>query len=413
MYRIRFSTLMLVTASMFYASIIARILISSEFRYIEYIIIGTMAVSCLRNLRKSSSQRTIALLFIMLSSILAVRGLLLRNWQSYWLIDGVVFAFGLLVLVEADSNIQKDFCKRLPNWVASWLIIGIPVSWFLLGKYQLSPATQFTRFNMSGDMSEIGFGIGAFGEPIFAAIYVAPFFARLQGVRKLAVLAGVMTNLSIGLITLTRHLIILSLIALVFILISSPRKLLVENLVRIFLAIIIVLAVWINIYGLNSFYGALTEFNVRMTKEDFSSGRTEETQQFFESITPVECVIGRGWGGAQTTWIWSNLPHGVGMVHYGFSHLILKGGGILLVFLYGLAILGFARLWNGGTETRPYGLMLLIFIVGDIGHVQWINLQSVFFYWIAVSCAFKKYRFVPKTAIGYILKAKDRCPMPT
>lgn len=97
-------------------------------------------------------------------------------------------------------------------------------------------------------------------------------------------------------------------------------------------------------------------------------GRALERRDFFETIEPVDYLLGRGFGG---TWYSNFWGRQWGMVHFGPAHFILMGGvGLLLAYM----LLYIAALWRswvkvpGSPVSSGSFAMLLLNIVSFLKH---------------------------------------------
>jgi hypothetical protein len=126
-------------------------------------------------------------------------------------------------------------------------------------------------------------------------------------------------------------------------------------------------------------------FRFQHGEEYLGASRYEEAIEILKNLTQMQFLFGKGLGGANTYWIFSDLPQGVNTVHYGWAFLILKGGIILLCLVYGRILLSIWKLWKI-RDNIPYAIILITFILLEFSHTNFNSLQNLSFMFIALSC---------------------------
>jgi hypothetical protein len=126
----------------------------------------------------------------------------------------------------------------------------------------------------------------------------------------------------------------------------------------------------------------------RYENEQLTGVRMEEATDILNNLTRKQFVFGKGLGGANTYWIFSDLPHGVNTVHYGWAFLILKGGIILLCLIYGKILLSIWKLWKT-RDKIPYAIILITFLLLEFSHTNFNSIQNLSFMFIALSYSFE------------------------
>ena len=78
--------------------------------------------------------------------------------------------------------------------------------------------------------------------------------------------------------------------------------------------------------------------NAEIIKEE---PRDREAREYYNSISSHELIIGQGMGGVNQYPFGKYSNRGLPMMHRGENNLIMKGGVILLMIVYGLAVFQF------------------------------------------------------------------------
>lgn len=372
-----------------YASFLLYIFLSiKSVMYFGLLVNAALICFCLRFLKLHSLQRSFAILYISFIVSLTLWGLYNQNWMKYILVDILVWGLGIVVLIGSRDR-DDELKKRLAEWVGAWMVVGVPLSWFLMFKYGFFPGDLFfgERFAYLGDLSEQAHGIFAPIQPVYVSVYAAPFFSEIKGIRRIAVCLGIGTILVFGLFTVTRQFIIIPLLAFGTIFMTQEKsvgKHTLRKLTFLMFLFAFFVSFWVMVYGGDTLQSARKSFIERMT----SSGLTRnlEFEIYWESQAPVQKVVGRGIGGSNMTWIWRHLPYGVAMLHYGIGHVILKGGIIFAFFIYGVTLWSLCKLWRY-PHKRCWFFVIVIFTATSFAHTEWGRFNSVVFFWLAISQA--------------------------
>ena len=194
-------------------------------------------------------------------------------------------------------------------------------------------------------------------------------------------MASVVFMLIIGLMTLTKSVVLISLFALcinLFLRELSYKKI-------IFVVIIGILFFSITIYYLNiNIENQINSLLFRLDVDDITSGRSTELERYFEYSTLEELIFGRGLGGSHNYADWSwNFEHGVPFCHYGFLNLIMKGGFIYLIILYITIVRSMSIMYRrkmiGGI------FVLILYFIMDFGHSIFSTYPLVLFLFATIS----------------------------
>lgn len=356
--------------------------------YIGLLVNVAIVLFCLRFLKYSSPQLFIALLYGLFIIGLTLWGVYNQNWVKYIVGDILVWGLAIVILIggqDSNDRLTSDF----PRWVGAWMVVGVPMSWFLMFKFGFSPGNFLfgERFAYSGDLYGQAYGLFVPIQPVYASIYVAPFFSELKGIRRLAVCLGIGTVLIFGLFTLTRQFIVVPLVAFSSILIVQRKivgKVTLQRLAYMIFLVAFFVSMWVVVYGADTLQTTKKSLIERMISSQWT--RNMELEIYWEAQSPVHKVVGRGMGGSNTTFRWTHLPYGVAMLHYGIGHVLLKGGIIFFLFIYSVTIWAFCKLWRY-PDKHCWFWVLLIFTITCFAHTEWGYFFPVIFFWLSISQA--------------------------
>jgi hypothetical protein len=316
-------------------------------------------------------------------------GILNGNFYKYIFFDIHIYAsLVFLTFFSRDSSVTEHYDK-IPKLFAKLLIISIPVAsilFILFGSFNLKDTLGRSLLNnMNLDFDE-----KMFMAPIIIAPLIVPFVNRMSRSLKYIVLFANTLVLIYGAITATRSVIIVSLIA--FLSIINIRLKIKENRLYLILISVIVLTVFsITNKKVNTLIRSKIDFAISRFefKGTFTNGRNTEVEGLFKEYNTFELIFGRGAGAEQKFGFWKTKlkpqEHGINFTHFGFLYLILKGGFILLFIVYGLALYSLYILFRRGE--RPYFFVILIYLVYELSHTQFINYFYLLFLWLGISYA--------------------------
>jgi hypothetical protein len=254
--------------------------------------------------------------------------------------------------------------------MASWLYIGLPVSWYFILTIGLQPAAAGER--ISANLFSVSFGFENTYKFVEFSVLLLPFLPFIKGFKKVVVIISALTFLLVSFFTLTRgatFVCVLAFISMAYVLLQTKKA---KEVLKIFLFVSTLLLVIVQIYNFNKINNTLSGFVGRLTdKENFTTFRAEEQSDFFKYSSINEIIFGRGMGGAHNFGIWSGpegakLTHGMNMTHYGYLYLILKGGIILLLAIYGWAIYSMVKLWRYGGIYKSFSIVILLYLLYEI-----------------------------------------------
>lgn len=341
-------------------------------------------VYMLRNLKGASIQQKIFFsILLFLYVLLFIIGLLKSNYLPYMYLDLINFSsFSLILIARPLENFKiqmNHFVNSFERYSILVLILAIAV--FLI--QDISPAqSEDTRF-----IDDETVGLYSSPEIVYYALFFSLFFSFFKNLKyRLSVLLSVVLMLVYSIFTLSRGLFLAGVFSIIYIFISYKKKTFsfIDVLIliaKVFIVCFIIYLILVCLFGfdkinllINLFYGRFFE------AEDFSSGRNEEESLLWADLTFTEKILGRGFGGANNTWIWSNLPNGINLVHKWYMHLLLKGG-MIYVSIFCLINL-FAVVKILSNERYILFPFFILFYLLSFGHTQFYGFTSMSIFWI-------------------------------
>jgi len=316
--------------------------------------------------------------------MMAVNGILRQNFISYYLQDLVAFSMITFILVFNRTN-PDVFPLVLIKVFSTLLFIGVIV--FLISllntkfiltttRFERSAAISFMIFNPSETITLVHFG------PIL--IFFHKYLKRWQ---NLIALLSCLSILAFGFLTATRVTIVIALFPILYYAWSLTRKNLLKFSLLVSLIFFPLVFLYFNFSHSPVFKSTILRFEI---SENYTSYRTDEFDGFVKEYKSYEYAFGRGLGGAHYYGIWKDFSHiyGMNMAHFGFLHLFLKGGLILLIFIYFIDIRAIIRLIgrrNKDPLAIPFLFVILMFIIYEISHTRFLDSYYLIFLFSAIS----------------------------
>lgn len=315
-------------------------------------------------------------------------GILKGNFFSFFFLDIVYFSCFCTTLFHASKVFysEKDHLELLKDALFRSLIILLPFAIALLIKIGLSPVKYLEdRFNPELEIDPYS-AISLLSPSIILLLFD---FKSNSTFRKLIISFSFFVIILFAFFTLSRGLILS--ICCVFIYIAKDFFLdfNFKLLLKIFLSSIILLTVILNLYDFGSLVDNYSLLHERFfNNDDFSNGRDDEEIQFLESLNNIEWLFGRGFGGANTSWIFANSPNGSPIIHKWYLHLILKGGVIYLGLFLLVLLVSFSFFLSA--RKSYVSRFFIYFLVSSIGYTPFYSYLSISIFWYSVGFLFNK-----------------------
>jgi hypothetical protein len=322
----------------------------------------------------------------------ATLGILNRNFSSFWMLDVSMMSLLLLTTAVRSADHVGIWIRTLVSVVAYWMSLAIPVVIWIYTTVGLRPGNIESRFNLqyggldSAENASIAYAAASL---LLPAVYLAPFASLLRGYLALPIPFAVVVYTVFGLVTASRGAVLLGSIAVCALLWVAVRDRALRRLAGpVLLAFVAVGGAALLKFGVAGVQDAMELLRSRTVyASDISAGRFDEHDDVIGSgMVVVELAVGRGMGAAKDNLTVAKTEHGVPMVHFGYLHLILKGGVVMLLTLYGIALVCVIRLWRCGGLERRVVYIIFAFIWADQLHTQWQNPFPIALFSIALSC---------------------------
>lgn len=375
----------------YYLDILSAVINISILNRISYAAMFIATLICFRFTFLRTRNSKIVLILIFYLFFLTIVGLLRQNWISYILFDLKNFFFVIILLIPYNENTHDYITKKLPDQMANWLFIGLPISLYYIMVIGISPSAAGERF--TADPSSINFSLTNTYGFIQYSVLLLPFLPVIKGYKKALVIISSLIFLFVSFFTLTRggtFVCILGFISMAYILLKSEKT---KAILKILLFASVLMILLGELYGFKKLNTNLSFFIERINdKENFTSFREFERSDFFKFSTLNEIIMGRGMGGAHKFGIWSGplgagLIHGMNMTHYGYLYFILKGGIILLIMIYGWAIHSMLKLWRYGGIYKSFSFVILMYLFWEISITKFSDPPFLFLLLISIYLA--------------------------
>ena len=269
-------------------------------------------------------------------------GIYMNNPTIYIYSDIIAFS-AVFTAVSFKKEEMVKFFDLYPKSLLYMIIIGLPMFFILYLYMKFQPGSIATaRFNYDSSTKLYLYSPTVFVMPALVLL----FFSRgMKTISIVLILISIFLVLYMGIITLSRNILfsVTASIVLYFLFISRNNKKL-SLLLSIF-----VLSIYLFQSQIISNLG-ITESKLSLIKrfetESTFSGRVEEMADYFSSINAPVYIFGKGLGGIKILNMSHSYIGGANMLHFGWAHLIMKGGIILLFLTYGCGLYSIIKLWN-------------------------------------------------------------------
>jgi hypothetical protein len=178
----------------------------------------------------------------------------------------------------------------------------------------------------------------------------------------------------IAIFSTSRELVSTSLFSLVFFYLLVRKNKKEKKYIKMFLTVILIAllsqAVIYKTDIIVSFDYIYERYTVADNFDQLTSSRQEEWLDLCKDFSIIDWLFGRGLGGSHL-YAWravdiDTLSYGISGLHYGFAHLIFKGGLLLLGLIYGLCIYSLFILYKKRSMNHFY--LILLFLIKDFHH---------------------------------------------
>lgn len=355
-------------------------------RYISYLCQGLIWVFMFPNIRIKNNTNIMFIILMLYLIVLSVSGILNGNYIKYILFDIHIYTSLIFITYFNNRNIQARNYNEIPLLISKYMYLGVPLAIIIFIKYGFIDASANVRDISISDEVKASIFIA----PIIIAPILVPFVVDMNRLMKYVVILANAMVLTYGVMTSTRTYVVVALLA--FGSLSKFRLRINKEMIYVVISLYMIFQ---GVYYSNNSWAIITQGKIENTihrfenKYDYGNGRDSEVVGLFADFNVAEIVFGRGAGAEQEFGFWKNSTnnnyHGINYTHYGFLHLILKGGIVLLLLVYGLAIHSIFTLYKYGD--RKYLFVILIFLTFELSHTLFLNYYYLIFLWLSISYA--------------------------
>ncbi len=332
----------------------------------------------------------------LISLFLTIRGLLNGNLILDILNDFLIFSPILIsflykkdIFLYVENNIINIFTKSL--------ICLIPLG-ILIFKYMEYDFTDvgLSRFNFNEDV------ILEYFSPIMPflfAPYLVFYYEKLNKNQKYLLLFSLFFICFMGIITLSRSLILnLVLPFFLYFLHKFYTNQIVVKKYIFYIFILIIIGIIINFIFINNelvtnLWDLLNSRNTQQLETgNITSDRFNELLEYLkQNISILDYLIGRGFGGQKILVQNTSYIGGITMMHIGVAHVFLKGGILLIFYIYSPIVFMIFYFLKNKIYTISY--LLIWFLIENTTTTTWELSYPLFFYSFSIAFLFNKIKF--------------------
>lgn len=336
------------------------------------------------------------LIGFILSICLCIRGLINGNYLLDILNDFLIFT-PILISFLLNKNVFQDLEYYLTKYLTKSLVILIPLG-IIIYKYMEYDITDIglSRFNYNEEI------LLEYFSPIMAflfAPYLVFYFNTFTKFEKILLFASLLFIAFMGIITLSRSLILYLFLPFILLFLYKIiiNKIQLKNYIIYFIFIITSFTIINFIFINNSIISNLIDLlNARNTQQldsgNITSDRYNEIIDYFkQNLSIFDYILGRGYGGQKVLTQNSTYIGGITMMHIGAAHVFLKGGALLLLYIY-LPVF-FIIIYYIKSNYYNISYLLIWFLIENNTTTTWNLSYPFLFYSLSISFLFNKIKF--------------------
>jgi hypothetical protein len=343
-------------------------------------------------------QKRVVLIFAPIFIFYLLYGMFNGNWINFLFQDLLIALLLMFIFLFSFKN-RDHITKRIIDLLSLLLLFSSVAAIYYFAKNGLEAATSVEN-RLNYEDADESFSIKSTFQVLQLSLVLLPFSWFVDSKRKIIILFGLFVYFTVNLMILSRVGIAITFISLgLTILIGIKEKFIKPNfklasffILLIFLSSFIFDRIGDEIKILASF--AAERFQeidiVSNVETNYEEPRDKEASEYFGSLEPHQFIIGKGMGAANP-YPFGKYTSGKGMMmmHRGENNLIMKGGWVLLLIIYGSAIYAIVRLAKARTKFGySYLSVILIYLLMERGHQQLSQFFMLFFLSLAISYAF-------------------------
>ncbi len=341
---------------------------------VYYFLVPIILLYIFRNIGLSKKLGTFFFIYLLYILILGFLGALNGNYYIFLYYDIIAFSSIFFALILLKFNFKFFYQYYLPRFGVYINAIAIVFTLYYISRYGFTVASieegrGLDDIKEGQLMSPKAFlGVSLLIYPLVSYITKSKF----AWVYHISIMLYIFFSLAMA----SRGTTIAGLV--VFILTYLQIKKIKLNLqlffnLKFYLYLIGLLLVFVIFYQIPAIASATDYLIFRFTNgESLGKGRTLEATNILSSLTTNELMFGKGLGASNTYWIFKHVKNGVNNAHYGWIFLILKGGVIFVVFIYGKILFSIFRLFKI-SKFAPYAICLIAFLMLEYAHTNFNN----------------------------------------
>lgn len=344
--------------------------------------------------------KNIILIFFSLTIFYFLYGVIQGNWVNFIIYD-ILLSFVFIFIFLLTFNNRDLITKKIIDMLSTLVVFGIVSTLYYFYSNGLEAATSIANRLDSLEMADEEFSLKKGFEVLQVSLVLFPFIWFVDFKRKLIVTFGILVYLIFNLMILSRAGIAASfLVIFLTVLIGIKDKFIRLDLK---LASFLFFMTFFSATFINKYYENL-ETLLLLSTDRFVQGfsgeelvgaieykeepRDIEAREYFNSISSYELIIGQGMGGVNQYPFGKYSPRGMSMMHRGENNLIMKGGIVFFLLVYGLVILSIFKLLLSKTKYGySFVIVLLSYLLLERGHQQFSQFFMLFFLCMSISYA--------------------------
>lgn len=315
-------------------------------------------------------------------------GLINFNFFPFIVMD-VLSAFSILFLLFFDNQNKEYVTKKFLNVISIILGFSFVLSLIYLSVYGFRPAELIGERIM---FEEEGSNFKLLYQSVGLSIVLLPFVWFVDFKRKLAIGFAFILFTVINLISLSRGFLAGSLISILITVYIGFK------LNKLGLRYSVISSSSIILFSLLFFLNqnkAVLDTTLELLKYRFElvgeevEPRDIEAEYYFKDLSIYELFLGKGMGAANYKPFGKDSKRGLMMMHRGENNLIMKGGILILLIIYGLAIYAIFKLFfSNDMYSNSWAGVILIYLLLERGHQQFSNVFMLILLCMAISYSF-------------------------
>jgi hypothetical protein len=342
---------------------------------ITYFIFGSLYI------KKSNKFDNYFIFYSVYLIFLLIYGIIVNNYTSFILADILSFFSFLIIVISSTFKSKTEFYTVILPTLGVYInIISFIFVFIYIAQNGLSVASMTEGRNI-----EIISGVAMSPKYLlFNSLFLYPlvFYTKVRWHRLIYHISIIMFIL-LSLAMASRGTLIIGIVVLLLSLFNNRTKRI--SFINIFVSLVIVFVLFWALYQIPKVRSA-TDFTITRFDNSLTSSRSEEANEIFNSLTPIERIFGKGLGASNKTWIFIDTPYGVNNAHFGWIYLILKGGVLFLVFIYSKIILSCIKLFRH-KYLRAYAIVLLAFLLLEISHTSFNSFYKLNLMFLSISAS--------------------------